>query len=239
MSCFRYAFVVPLLIIVTAIVCAAPSHVYAEDGAHAAEPSTKRKGPILSFSKFEASLRSICNGLASEGRSARIFDVAMIKRKEEKACVACRALWVSLSSTCKPPKVENTSKKKSKKKTKKDGEALSEEGASAEEGNEAPSEDHPTPIPIPTQIPKRRYPSPAILDAVSRVAVAMFEYDEGGESAKTAVNSVAETILAVNNLSVAEREYYEIFFEFFRAPWEGIPITPTPKVEEDMSSFFE
>jgi hypothetical protein len=67
----------------------------------------------------------------------------------------------------------------------------------------------------------------------------MFEYDEGGESAKAAVFSIAETLLAAENLSVAEREYYEIFFEFFRAPWQGIPMTPTPKVEEDMSSFFE
>jgi hypothetical protein len=205
--------------------------VYAEGEAHSEQPTPKRKRPILSFSKFEGALRSICDALALEGRSLRIFEVATVKRKEEKACVSCRALWVSLSSTCKPPKIEKIIKKKNKKKR--------PEGDGEEGTGEVAEEEQPTPTPAPTQIPKRRYPNPALLDAVSRVAVAMFEYDEGGESAKTAVNSFAETVLGMESLSVAEREYYEIFFEFFKAPWQGIPVTPTPKVEEDMSSFFE
>jgi hypothetical protein len=223
--------VLTLILVATSILTPAFTRILAEDVAHGEETAPKRKGPIRSFSKFEGALREICSGLEMEGRSIRIFEIATIKRKEEKACVSCRALWMSLSSACVPPKAEKSKQsKKSKKKVENEDKGRSEEDI---------QEQQPTPTPLPTVIPKRRYPNPALLDAVSRVAVAMFEYDEGGESAKAAVFSIAETLLAAENLSVAEREYYEIFFEFFRAPWQGIPMTPTPKVEEDMSSFFE
>lgn len=226
---FLSTIAVAVFLVATCLLVPVSPPAFGDDGEHSDSPAPKRKGPILSFSKFEGALRGICSGLEQEGRSARIFEVATVRRKEEKACVSCRALWVSLSSTCKPPKVEKSSQKKiSKKKTSHEGD---EEQETAEE--------QPIPTPVPTPIPKRRYPNPAVLDAVSRLAVAMYEYDEGGESAKAAVFSIAEGILAIQNLSVAEREYYEILFEYFKAPWQGIPGTPTPKVEEDMSSFFE
>lgn len=194
------------------------------------EEKPKKIKQIQSFTRFEGAMRKVCEDLASEGRRDKIFELAVIRKKEEKICLPCRALWASLASACRPPKATQPKPVKKNKKVDEEAEGAGEEGGEVEA----------TPTPSPTAIPLRRYPSPALLDQVSRLAVAIYEFDEEGESAKLALDTFSTTLLQLPALTVAERDYYEIFTTFLLAPWQGLPVTPTPKAEEeDMSIFFE
>lgn len=191
------------------------------------EDSQKKVKPIQSFTRFEGSLRKVCEELALEGRRDKVFELAVVRKKEERTCLPCRALWSSIASACRPPKVVAPKVKKAPKKVE-----------AEEEGGE--SEVEVTPTPAPTPVPLKRYPNPSLLDQVSRLAVSIYEYDEGGESAKLALDTFVTTLLQLPGLSAAERDYYDIFTTYLTAPWQGLPVTPTPKAEEeDMSAFFE
>jgi hypothetical protein len=207
--------------------------------AHADTSHKKQRPPILSYSRFEPGLRQVCAGLEQDGRREKLFSLAMKQRKEERACASCRALWVSLSNVCKGE--EKRERPAKKKKAQKASEAeLSEGGNEAGAAEEGPPGPTPTPSPVPPR--PKRFPLPTLLDALSRVAVAIHDFDEGGSSAQGAVRNTCSTLLDLQDLTPGEEEYFEIFCEFFEAPWksDAPESTPTPPPSEsELGELFE
>jgi hypothetical protein len=178
-----------------------------------AQHSKPEKNELLSFSKYENRLKQICTEMESDGRRERLAEVAAKEAKAIDSCPSCRALWRSIDRSCrKPVKIERPVRKKSAPKE-------GEEAALAEE----------TPTPTPTPVPHReRYPSPAVLDLVSRLSDSLFEADQAG-GVRKAVDYVKNVLLATNDLNPGEKDYFEIFTAYLLAAWQGRAAAhPTP-----------
>ena len=193
-----------------------------EDHSAGDAPSQSTKAPkkraIQSFGRFESNLKQMCAGLDLDGRRERLFNIATVQKKEERACPLCRSLWGTVAGACKP-----VLKKEPPKKKKKDEEEVEAE---------------PTPTPKP-QI-KQRYPAPVLLDLVSRMADGMYDAESDDQAVRRAVDSVVTAVMSASDLSIAERDYFETLFAFLTAPWEGredlthqrATPTPDPSVDE-------
>ena len=103
---------------------------------------------------------------------------------------------------------------------------------------DAEAEIEPTPTPRPPT--KQRYPAPVLLDLVSRMADEMYDVESDDGAVRRALDSVKTAVLSAGDISVAERDYFDTFFAFLTAPWEGredfshhhATPTPDPNVDE-------
>jgi len=87
-----------------------------------------------------------------------------------------------------------------------------------------------------------RYPSTAVLDDASRVSTATYAVDSGEGQVAEMFRYFAKTVREAPGLSVAEREYYDIFLTYLLAAWAGrVDSTklPTPTPSRELESFFE
>ncbi len=87
-----------------------------------------------------------------------------------------------------------------------------------------------------------RYPSTAVLDDASRVSTATYAVDSGDGQVAEPFRYFANTVREAPGLSVAEREYYDIFFTYLLAAWAGrVDSTklPPPTPPREIESFFE
>jgi hypothetical protein len=191
---------------------------HAGDDASSHSTKVPKKRAIQSFGRFESNLKQMCAGLDLDGRRERLFNIAIVQKKEERACPLCRSLWGTVAGACKP-----APKKEPPKKKKKDEEEVEAE---------------PTPTPKP-QV-KQRYPAPVLLDLISRMADGMYEAESDDKAVRRALDSIVTAVMSASDLSIAEREYFETLFAFLTAPWEGredlthqrATPTPDPSVDE-------
>ena len=210
------------------------------------EPSPTRKpsGPpaVFSFSRFEGSLRALCQEIEVDGRREVLVRVATREAaRKDDTCISCRALWRTVLSACAKlgPKPTPALKLNTPKVT---ATAVAE-GVPTDvtEGGEATPTSVPVP-PTPTPKQKPRAPSTTALDIASRISSTAYDADSGGGGVTRAFQNMVTTVMSSKDLSVAEREYYETLFTFLMAAWQGRErsdgdVVPTPEVNVD--EFFE
>ena len=210
------------------------------------EPTPTRKptgpAPVFSFSRFEGSLRALCQEIEVDGRREVLVRVATREAaRKDDTCISCRALWRTVLSACAKlgPKPTPAPKLNTPKGTA----TVIAEGIPTDvtEGGEATPTSVPVP-PTPTPKQKPRAPSTTALDIASRISSSAYDADSGGGGVTVAFKNMVTTVMSSKDLSVAEREYYETLFTFLMAAWQGRErsdgeLAPTPEVNVDQ--FFE
>jgi len=210
------------------------------------EPTPTRKPtgppPVFSFSRFEGSLRALCEEMEVDGRREVLVSVATREAaRKDDTCISCRALWRTVLSACaklgpKPTPVPKLNTPKGRATAVAEGIATD-----VTEGGEATPTSVPVP-PTPTPKQKPRAPSTTALDIASRISSTAYDADSGGGGVTVAFQNMVTTVMSSKDLSVAEREYYETLFTFLMAAWQGRErsegdVVPTPEVNVD--EFFE
>lgn len=180
-----------------------------EEGAEADE----KQSTVFSFGRFEKGFRSLCSELEVDQRRTRIFLLAQSRAKDQNECPSCRALWRSVTTTCRQGKKEDAKAPRSKKKTKKN-----DAGEGAEPTEVEPT---PTPEPTPTAVPAARMPSTVVLDNASLLSTAFYEADPRKGGIFQAISNFTTVLLSQPDLSVAEKDYYGILTTYLLAAWEG------------------
>jgi len=201
---------------------------------------------VYSFGRFEADFSQLCVDLEKEGRRERLVKIAETRVDAEKECITCRSFWKMIVSACgrlgpKPtPRPTKTPRPRVQKgassESSEESSSSSEESASSEPAGENTSSGAETPVvATPTQRPpEQRYPSVALLDLASRFSTRVYELDPDNGPTSQMFRALAATVQGQKDLSSAEREYYDIFFSYLLAAWDGrvdstkLP-TPTPE----------
>jgi len=185
-------------------------------------PSPPPPPPVYSFAKIQPRLTQLCEGLEADGRRARLVQIAEEEAKAEKECISCRSFWRSFVTACgksapKPTAVPKVS----------DTPVTSSESPGGEEKS-SEEESVPTPTHTPTAIPtpKPRYPSTALLDTTSRVSTELYSEDQGDGATYMVLDRFVGTVMVRGDLTIAEREYYEIFTTYLMAAWQGRQKSP-------------
>lgn len=118
------------------------------------------------------------------------------------------------------------------------------DSAEAAEAAEAqPTKAPPTATPSPSPTPQpARYPSTEAIDAVSRLSAGLYELEPGFGATFEASRTLSQKLLALDELTPAERDYYSLISSYLLSAWEGRPDSPLdPRVQarEDVSELFQ
>jgi hypothetical protein len=177
---------------------------------------------VFSFGRFEKGFKSLCAELEDDQRRMKVFLLAQARAKDPNECPSCRALWRSISGTCRQVK-KDPAKAPTKAKKKKKPESEEHAESHADGGGEAA-----TPAPAPTAIPAARMPSTSALDDASLLSNAFYEADPKRGGIYQAVLNFKTILLAQPGLTPAEKDYYGILTTYLLCAWEGRESGPAP-----------
>ena len=63
-------------------------------------PTPPPPPPVYSFAKIQPRLALLCEGLESDGRRAKLVQIAEEEAKTERECISCRSFWRSFVTAC-------------------------------------------------------------------------------------------------------------------------------------------
>lgn len=210
---------------------------------------------VYSYARFAVSFKVLCAALEADGRQVKVYQVSKTALGQEYGCSSCRALYRQLVNACQPPvpKIAGSKKKVTPVATVNvsPDEASEDEGGASEEVNEdgasatemAP-ESSPTPGPNlgEAAIQPARYPRTDLVDAASRISVALYDIEPGNGSTFRALQNFEERLLASSQLTPGEKDYFGVMFSYLFSAWEGrpgSPLDPRVKAKEDVSVLFQ
>jgi hypothetical protein len=211
-------------------------------------PNREGPGPIFSFARIETDFRELCRGLELDGRRERIATLAREHVGQEKACITCRSFWKMIVSACANLGPRPTPTPKVKRRP---GTQIAEKTATSEESKVTPATEgqegtatSPTAEmqKTPARIRGTKHPSAEVLDQASRLSIAIYQVDGSeGQTAKM-FHYFAKSARECPDLSVEEREYYDIVLTYLLAAWSGrVDSTklPPPSPAPELDGFFE
>jgi hypothetical protein len=185
-------------------------------------PTPPPPPPVYSFAKIQPRLALLCEGLESDGRRAKLVQIAEEEAKTERECISCRSFWRSFVTACGKlgPKPTPTPK------VLRPLVSSSEHPGGAEGSPEVKVAVTPPDTPTAMPMPRPRYPSTALLDTTSRVSTELYSEGRGNGATYMVLDRFVGTVLIRGDLSAAEREYYEIFTTYLMAAWQGRHTVP-------------
>jgi hypothetical protein len=222
--------------------------------------------PVYSFARWGLVFKDLCIGLENDGRQSRVYEVTKKAMTEEFGCSSCRALYRQFNLSCAPKVPPRLVKKKPTAvappptpvaEAAGQGSGAEESGAddasAGANGTEEASDDEqavsatpsvqeaaePSPTP---PLQAARYPRTEVIDAASRISMGLYEMEPGMGSTFKALQNFETRLLALPNLTVAERDYYGTLLSYLQAAWEGrpgSPLDPRVKANEDVSVLFQ
>lgn len=198
---------------------------------------------VYSFSRLDPEFTALCSELEIAGRRERIVKVAELGVDREKDCISCRSFWKMVVSACgrlgpKPTRVPRKPSKQASSSVSSNEESSS--NAAIEGASDGGKESGVKPQVL--KVREERYPTVALVDQASRFSAAMYETDKGDGATAHMLQYFAKTVLDTPDLSVAEREYYDIFFTYLLASWAGRVDTtklPTPTPSSELRDLFD
>jgi hypothetical protein len=199
--------------------------------------SKQRVKHIYSFSRFSGDFKELCRLAEVDGRRERLYSVAAKGMLEEQGCPTCRALLKQIVSSCyvkaTPAIVDTPNKEEVQAVVTEVAEATpgatlgGNLGVSAEVTAEATvSVTEANVKSDKTTAVARRFPSTELVDRLSRLSLALYDFGPGSGAVFEALKSFERRLLFGGELTPGERDYFEVFFSYLFSSWSGRPGSP-------------
>lgn len=184
---------------------------------------------IYSFSRFSGDFKELCRLAEGDGRRDRLYAVAAKGMGEEQGCPSCRALLKQVAASCylkvKPAVVDTPNKEAVQAAVTAVPEATLGVGvevtaeATVSAAGASVRSDKTTAVP-------RRFPSTELVDRLSRLSLALYEFGPGSGAVFEALKSFERHTLFGADLTPGEHDYFEVFFSYLFSAWSGRPGSP-------------